>query len=84
VVEGAALEMLCRGNFTEGSNPSLSVLINTRQSPCDNCFTGVLFWVAMGDFGMVVFWGAVRLCTGSRAKRDNQPFRGPDIPNSLS
>jgi hypothetical protein len=26
VVEGAALEMLCRGNFTEGSNPSLSVL----------------------------------------------------------
>ena len=25
VVEGAALEMLCGGNFTEGSNPSLSV-----------------------------------------------------------
>ncbi len=27
VVEGAALEMLFRGNFNEGSNPSLSVLI---------------------------------------------------------
>jgi hypothetical protein len=26
VVEGAALEMLFRGNFNEGSNPSLSVL----------------------------------------------------------
>jgi len=26
VVEGAALEMLYRGNFIEGSNPSLSVL----------------------------------------------------------
>jgi hypothetical protein len=25
VVEGAALEMLFRGNFNEGSNPSLSV-----------------------------------------------------------
>jgi hypothetical protein len=27
VVEGAALEMLFRGNFNEGSNPSLSVLV---------------------------------------------------------
>jgi hypothetical protein len=27
VVEGAALEMLFRGNFNEGSNPSLSVFI---------------------------------------------------------
>ncbi len=26
MVEGAALEMLFRGNFNEGSNPSLSVL----------------------------------------------------------
>jgi hypothetical protein len=26
VVEGAALEMLCRGNSTEGSNPSLSAI----------------------------------------------------------
>ncbi len=28
MVEGAALEMLFGGNFNEGSNPSLSVLIN--------------------------------------------------------
>jgi len=28
VVEGAALEMLYRGNFIEGSNPSLSALKN--------------------------------------------------------
>ena len=27
MVEGAALEMLFRGNFNEGSNPSLSVPI---------------------------------------------------------
>ncbi len=26
MVEGAALEMLFRGNFNEGSNPSLSVI----------------------------------------------------------
>lgn len=34
VVEGAALEMLFRGNFNEGSNPSLSVsnfVINTED-----------------------------------------------------
>jgi hypothetical protein len=29
VVEGAALEMLFRGNFNEGSNPSLSVLASS-------------------------------------------------------
>ena len=28
MVEGAALEMLYRGNFIEGSNPSLSVNLN--------------------------------------------------------
>ena len=32
VVEGAALEMLCRGDSTEGSNPSLSATINFLQS----------------------------------------------------
>ena len=33
MVEGAALEMLFRGNSNEGSNPSLSVLIRTFKSP---------------------------------------------------
>jgi hypothetical protein len=33
VVEGAALEMLCRGNFTGGSNPPLSVLSQSLTIP---------------------------------------------------
>ena len=39
MVEGAALEMLFRGNFNEGSNPSLSVI----TSPCaeSNNYVGV-------------------------------------------
>ena len=32
MVEGAALEMLFRGNFNEGSNPSLSVLEPAESS----------------------------------------------------
>ena len=39
MVEGAALEMLFRGNFNEGSNPSLSVpnsiLVRLRQDSSD-------------------------------------------------
>ena len=31
MVEGAALEMLCRGNSTEGSNPSLSAILSTKN-----------------------------------------------------
>ena len=31
MVEGAALEMLFRGNFNEGSNPSLSVQIIPKR-----------------------------------------------------
>ena len=31
MVEGAALEMLYKGNFIEGSNPSLSVLLGVQE-----------------------------------------------------
>ncbi len=39
-VEGAALEMLFRGNFNEGSNPSLSV----PKAPPRRCF----LWQTIG------------------------------------
>jgi hypothetical protein len=48
VVEGAALEMLFRGNFNEGSNPSLSVQLESNSihvrplHPYPERFTGVL------------------------------------------
>ena len=32
MVEGAALEMLCRGNSTEGSNPSLSAIFFAKKN----------------------------------------------------
>jgi hypothetical protein len=39
VVEGAALEMLYRGNFIEGSNPSLSALKNRSLGPVFLCYS---------------------------------------------
>lgn len=33
VVQGVALELLCRLLFTEGSNPSLSVSVPSSNSP---------------------------------------------------
>ena len=36
MVQGVALELLCRLLFTEGSNPSLSVLIYQQQWEMDN------------------------------------------------
>ncbi len=42
--EGAALEMLCRGNSTEGSNPSLSaILFLDVISPQENPFDRFIF-----------------------------------------
>jgi hypothetical protein len=50
VVEGAALEMLFRGNFNEGSNPSLSVLSSrhtkTFREPLK--FQGLFFGRSLG------------------------------------
>ncbi len=42
VVEGAALEMLFRGNFNEGSNPSLSVLIFVINT--EDYLQKTIFW----------------------------------------
>ncbi len=46
-VEGAALEMLFRGNFNEGSNPSLSVLtertLKRKRKPAIRRIAGFLF-----------------------------------------
>ena len=39
MVEGAALEMLFRGNFNEGSNPSLSVIRLDQKVEVAFCVT---------------------------------------------
>src|SRR3954467_369875 len=50
VVEGARLESVCRGNSTEGSNPSLSANILFRRVSffarrrCQPCFHGSPEW----------------------------------------
>jgi hypothetical protein len=49
VVEGAALEMLSRGNFSQGSNPCLSVETHTDQafqqfSTAESDRAGIMNW----------------------------------------
>ena len=43
MVEGAALEMLFRGNFNEGSNPSLSVPVNYIKGKKDSSLSLLSF-----------------------------------------
>ena len=45
VAEGAALEMLCAGNCTAGSNPALSATASRRNSSC------VFFYASGGEAG---------------------------------
>ncbi len=47
MVEGAALEMLFRGNSNEGSNPSLSVS-RSNDKISINRVSGKNFWVELG------------------------------------
>ena len=63
VVEGAALEMLFRGNSNEGSNPSLSVL----RSQSEFRITSTLSWRPETlFFGQKLFF--LKLCPYPKCK----------------
>ena len=47
MVEGAALEMLFRGNFNEGSNPSLSVIRLDQKVEMALSVTSTFFVIAI-------------------------------------
>ena len=62
MAEGAALEMLCAGNRTGGSNPPLSVGAHCAPQACYNCIEGCAvtgFFCAFCDSVVLV------LCQGN-------------------
>ena len=80
MVEGARLESVCRGNSTEGSNPSLSAIRSfdrLRIAPS----------VAEGRLAWLPFPGAARLAHGrpamENALSERRESKGPSLTSGL-